>query len=347
MTLRTPLCEQLGIELPIVQAPIGPAALPELAAAVSNAGGLGMLSITWKPPSMISDEVRRTLALTTKAFGVNAILEFPSPEAIDAALELGVQVVSTFWGDPGLVHARIASAGAIHMHTVQSPEDARRAVDAGVDVVVAQGWEAGGHVLGEIATLPLVPAVVDAVDPVPVIAAGGIADGRGLAAALMLGAQAAWLGTRFVAATEAGSHGDYRERLVAAAAGDAVHTTCFNGGWPNAPHRVLRNRTLDAWEAAGQPAEPDRPGEGAAVASYDSGEPLPRYHAQMPLAEISGELSELANYAGQSVGLVHDVQPAADIIAAIAAQAEETLHRINDRGIATEARSTAPGPGAT
>jgi NAD(P)H-dependent flavin oxidoreductase YrpB (nitropropane dioxygenase family) len=146
----------------------------------------------------------------------------------------------------------------------------------------------------------------------------------------MLGAQAAWLGTRFVAATEAGSHADYRGRLVAASSGDAVHTTCFDGGWPNAPHRVLRNSTLDAWEAAHRPGAPDRPGEGATIASYGGGIDIPRYNAQLPLAGISGELSEMANYAGQSVGLVRDIRPAATIVEAIAAEAEEALRRFRD-----------------
>jgi nitronate monooxygenase/enoyl-[acyl-carrier protein] reductase II len=330
MKLRTPLCDRLGIQVPIVQAPIGPAATPELVAAVATAGALGTLSITWKPPATIIDEVRRTQSLTTAPFGVNAILEFPAAESIDAALSVGVPVVSTFWGDPATVHDRIADGGALHLHTVQSPDDARRAVDAGVDVVVAQGWESGGHVLGEIATMPLIPAVVDAVAPIPVIAAGGIADGRGLAAVLMLGAQAAWLGTRFVAATEAGSHPDYRDRLVAASSYDAVHTMCFDGGWPNAPHRALRNSTIGEWEAADRPATPDRPGEGARIASYDNGAEIPRYHAQLPLAGMSGDLAEMANYAGQSVGLVHAVRPAADVVREIVADAEATLRRFCD-----------------
>ncbi len=326
MTLHTPLCDQLGIRVPIVQAPMGPASTADLAAAVSNAGGLGMLSITWQSPDAVAEEVRRTSSLTAAPFGANVILEFPIEPRLDAALELGLPIVSTFWGDPATVHTRIAAAGAIHLHTVRSPDEARRAVDAGVDVVVAQGWEAGGHVLGEIATLPLVPAVVDAVAPVPVIAAGGIADGRGVAAVLMLGAQAAWLGTRFIAAAETASHPDYRARLIAAEPGDAVHTMCFDGGWAHAAHRVLRNSTLDRWESAGRPAAPDRPGEGDGIATWGEGAQFPRYSALMPLPGMSGELDELALYAGQSVGLVHDVQPAATIVGRLLAEATAALN---------------------
>ena len=140
------------------------------------------------------------------------------------------------------------------MHTVGSAEEARRAVASGVDVIVAQGWEAGGHVWGNVATLPLVPAVVDAVAPVPVIAAGGIGDARGVAAVLALGAQAAWLGTRFLLAEEMPIHEDYRRRLIAAAETDAQrYPNLYEVGWPDSPHRALRNSTAKAWEAAGRP----------------------------------------------------------------------------------------------
>jgi NAD(P)H-dependent flavin oxidoreductase YrpB (nitropropane dioxygenase family) len=130
-------------------------------------------------------------------------------------LREAVPVVSTFWGDPAPVSRRIRDAGALHMHTVGSVPEARHAADCGVDVIVAQGWEAGGHVRGTTTTMVLVPSVVDAVGPVPVMAAGGISDGRGVAAALVLGAQGAWLGTRFLAAAQAGAHPMYQDRLVA------------------------------------------------------------------------------------------------------------------------------------
>ncbi len=133
-----------------------------------------------------------------------------------------------------------------------SAEEARRGVAAGVDVIVAQGWEAGGHVWSMVSTLPLVPAVVDAVAPVPVIAAGGIGDARGVAAVLALGAQAAWLGTRFLLAEEMPVHEEYRRRLIAAAETDAQwYPDLYDVGWPASPHRALRNSTARAWEAAG------------------------------------------------------------------------------------------------
>jgi NAD(P)H-dependent flavin oxidoreductase YrpB (nitropropane dioxygenase family) len=255
----TPFCHRLGLTAPVVQAPVGGATTPELAAAVSNAGGLGMLALTWTAPASVRERIRATRGLTDRPFGVNVVLEWDQHERLRALAHEPPAVVSTFWGDPGpYVHA-IHAAGALHAHTVASAEEARRAVDAGVDVIVAQGWEAGGRVRGHVATLALVPAVVDAVRPVPVLAAGGVADGRGLAAVLALGADAAWIGTRFLLAHEANAHSEWRRAIQAATETSTVHTTLFDRGWPDAPHRTLRNSTVHAWERAGRPAAPDRP----------------------------------------------------------------------------------------
>ena len=194
--MSTPVCELLGIERPIVQAPM--AAVPRLAAAVSNAGALGMVTLTWSAD--VGAVVRETAALTARPFGGNFVLTEDHHRHVDQALEAGLRIVSFMLGDPGGYVGPVHDAGGVVMHTVGTAEEARRAVASGADVVVAQGWEAGGHVWGSVATLPLVPAVVDAVTPVPVIAAGGIGDARGVAAVLALGAQAAWLGTRFLMA---------------------------------------------------------------------------------------------------------------------------------------------------
>lgn len=165
--LQTSLCALLNIELPIIQAPIGGAATPALAAAVSNAGGLGMLPLTWHSPEGVRRVIRQTRQLTDRPFGVNLILQWPQEERLKVCLEEGVPVVSFFWGDPSLYVAAAHTAGSLVMHTVGSAVEARRVRDAGVDIIVAQGWEAGGHVWGQVATLPLVPCVVDAVAPTP------------------------------------------------------------------------------------------------------------------------------------------------------------------------------------
>jgi NAD(P)H-dependent flavin oxidoreductase YrpB (nitropropane dioxygenase family) len=323
--LTTPLCDRLGIRVPIVQAPIGSAATPQLAAAVADAGGLGMLALTWVTGQQAVDRIRRVRQLTDGQFGVNLVLDFPIDDILDACLGEGVPVVSTFWGDPARVTERVHAAGALHLHTVGTAEEARRVVDAGVDVVVAQGWEAGGHVWGQVSTMALVPAVVDAVQPVPVIAAGGIGDGRGLAAVLVLGAQAGWLGSRFLTAAEAATHEVYRRHVLAAAPQDAVYTRCFDGGWPDAAHRVIRNSTITDWEAAGCPAAQGRPGEGEVVAADRRGRPHLRYGDMIPAPGMTGDLEAMAMYAGQCVGLIHDVAPAAQIVASVASQAARIL----------------------
>ena len=306
--IETSLTRLLGIEHPIVQAPIGPCASPELAAAVSNAGGLGMLSVTWQAVEAIDRHVARTRELTGRPFGVNLILEWDQVDRVDACLAAGAGVVSFFWGDPGPYVEAVHDAGGLVLHTVATPSEAERAVEAGVDAVVAQGVEAGGHVWGEIAALPLVPAVVDAVDPVPVLAAGGIADGRGLAAALVLGAAGAWMGTRFLASEEAFAHVDYKGAVIAALPEDAVLCTLFDAEWPNAGHRVLRTDAVREWEETGRSAH--------------------GRSAMLPTPDLTVGVAGLAHYAGQSAGLVHEVLPAGEIVRRTAAGAREALARV-------------------
>jgi len=324
--LRTPLCDVLGIELPIVQAPI--AASPELAAAVSNAGGFGTLQGSWLSPRRLRETIRSTRALTDRPFGVNFCLDWPEEERLAAALDEGVDVVSLFWGDPTGLAGRVKEAGATLICTVASAAEARRVVDAGADVVVAQGWEAGGHIWGQVALFPLVPCVADAVAPVPVIAAGGVADGRGLAAALALGAAGVWVGTRFIASEEMPVAQLYRDAVIAASETDTVYGVVFDIDWPNAPHRALRNSTVRRWEEAGRPAPGERPGEGDTIAAWPSGDPILRYADALPKLGIDGDLEALALYAGQASGLVTGVLPAAEIVQSMAAGAEQVIHRL-------------------
>jgi len=309
--VTTPVCELLGIGKPIVQAPM--AAVPRLAAAVSNAGALGMVTLTWSEDA--GAVVRETAALTGRPFGGNFVLTEDHHRRLDQALEAGLRIVSFIWGDPSEYVEAIHAAGGLVLLTVGSAEEARRAVASGVDVVVAQGWEAGGHVWSGVATLPLVPAVVDAVAPVPVIAAGGIGDARGVAAVFALGAQAAWLGTRFLLAEEMPIHDDYRRRLVAAAENDAQwYADLYEVGWPDSPHRALRNSTAAAWEAAGRPPPGRRPGDGDVIARFATGEPIVRYEPAPPMVGTTGEIEALSLWAGQGVALATERQPAADIV---------------------------------
>jgi NAD(P)H-dependent flavin oxidoreductase YrpB (nitropropane dioxygenase family) len=328
--MQTALCKLLGIELPIIQAAMAGAAGPALAAAVSNAGGLGML-VPWRADlAAVRQQIRDTRALTSKPFGVNLNLEFPQEERLEACLDEGVRIISFFWQDPSTLMPRAKAAGATVLHSVGSAEMARRAVDCGVDIIVAQGWEAGGHVRGKVATMPLIPAVVDAVSPVPVVAAGGIADGRGLAAALALGAAGAWIGTRFLGSREATVHPRYRELLFQATEDDtAFLDELFDVTWPKAPHRVLRNKTVTAWEAAGCPPSGQRPGEGEVIGRSPAVGPIVRYRSFTPGPDTEGDIEAMSLWAGQSVGLVSKLQPAGDIVREIMGEAIAALRKLS------------------
>jgi nitronate monooxygenase len=319
--LRTQLCNLLGIEVPIFAAPMGFITGPELAAAVSNAGGLGIMSFSAKPPAVLRDEIRRLRSLTNKPFGVNVLLSGPhlpfSVEAVvDLCLEERVPVLSTFWGDPTPYVARAHAAGVKVIDQVGSVADAQRAARAGVDAIVAQGVEAGGHVTGEVTTMALVPRVVDAVAPIPVVAAGGIADARGLVAARALGAQAVMIGTRLIATPEAYAHPVYKQKVLAATEDQTVRTTLFGYGWPNAPHRTLRTPFVERWlseEARGSEQRPDEPRIGEMKIG---GQPVPllRFMGFPPTPDASGNLESMDFLAGQSVGLVKEIKPAAEVV---------------------------------
>ncbi len=287
-----------------------------------------MLSVGWRPLDQIRSVLRETRRLTSQPFGVNLSLQDePQDERLKVCLEEGVAVVSFFWGDPSPYIGAVHSAGSLVMQTVGSAVEARRMRDVGIDILVAQGWEAGGHVWGQVATLPLVPRVVDAVAPAPVVAAGGIADGRGLAAVLALGAAGAWIGTRFIASQEAAAHPVYKEKVLQAVETDTLYSTVFDGGWPDAPHRTLRNSTVLNWEAHGSPPSGDRPGEGEVVAARADGSPIVRYSSGFPGPTTTGDVEALALFAGQSVGLVSRLQSAHDIVKDIADEAVRTLQQ--------------------
>lgn len=330
--MHTPLRDALGVAQPVVQAPIGSATCPDLAAAVADAGGLGHLAVTWRSPERTREVVAETRERTDAPFAANLVVDpdaqaYDPDEVLDAALDAGAPVVSFSFGDPGEWVERAHDAGADVLVTVASAEEARQAVDRGADALCAQGWEAGGHLQSDVATSVLVPSVADAVD-VPVVAAGGLADGRGLAAALALGADGVWLGTRFVATEEAAVADAYRDRVAGAEETDTVRTELFDVGWPAQPHRVLRNSTVENWEAAGRPPSGERPGEGEAVGAYPWGTDIERYGDDLPVAGATGDLEAMAMYAGQSAGLTDDVCPAGEVVENVVDEAEATIDRL-------------------
>ena len=326
--MKTALCHTLGIAHPIIAAPMGPdLSGPELVAAVSNAGGLGLLQAQFCAPSRFRAEIHRVRALTDKPFGVNLLLHFPVEEQVAICLEEHVPVLSLFWGDPTPYVERAHAADVKVFHQVGSVSDARRAAAAGVDVIIAQGVEAGGHVAGEVSTLALVPRVVDAVSPRLVAAAGGIADARGLVAVLALGAQAAVLGTRFLASAESRAHPHYKQKLLEADEADTVRTILFGHGWPDAPHRTLRTAFVRQWlgqEGRGQESRLDEPVIGRTVIG---GQPLPvlRFMGFPPNSQASGDIDSMDLLAGQSVGLTREVKPAGQIVRELVEEAQQII----------------------
>jgi NAD(P)H-dependent flavin oxidoreductase YrpB (nitropropane dioxygenase family) len=329
--LRTPLCDRLGIDVPILCAPMGFVTGPELAAAVSNAGGLGIMSFSRNPPEMLRQEIRRLRDLTKKPFGVNLLLPVGVEAHVAVCLEERVPLLSLFWGDPAPFVVPAHKAGVAVIHQVGSVAEAAQAAAAGVDIVIAQGVEAGGHVRGEISTLALVPSVVDAIAPTPVVAAGGIADARGVVAALVLGAQAVSIGTRFLATTESTAHPLYKQKIVEAREGDTVRSTLFGYTWPNAPHRTLRTAFVEQWLADQQRGNEGRPDEPVIGETRIAGErvAVKRFMGFTPSVETTGDIESMALYAGQGVGLIREIKPAAEVVQELAVGAQRILR---DRG---------------
>jgi nitronate monooxygenase len=329
--LRTPLCDQVGIAHPIFSVGMAEVAGPELVAAVSNAGGCGVLGGAAASAAHLREEIQRLRTLTDKPFGVNLFLSLLQEGQIEACFEERVPLLVLFWGDPKPYVQEAHRCGTKVFIQVGSVEEATAAAAAGVDAIIAQGVEAGGHVKSTISLSTIVPAVIEAVHPVPVIAAGGIATGRGVIAALSWGAQAVSMGTRFLCSAEALVTPAYKARVVSSKAEDTVYTMLFDIGWPDAPHRVLRNKAVGEWEAAGRPASGQRPGEGAIIGTIDLGGTtieVPRYSAFSPLNSFTGDMEYNALYAGESCSLVNDIKPAGQIVQDVVREAEEVLEQM-------------------
>lgn len=313
--LHTRACTVLGIGTPVVQAGMSSFTSPELVAAVSNAGGLGILGALLRPAARLRDDLVRIRALTDRPFGVNHVLAHLDPEALEITLASRVPVISTAWGDPAPVVARAHAAGVRVLHQVATAAEASRAAAAGVDVIVAQGTDGGGHV-GFVGTLPLVPAAVDAARGVPVLAAGGIADGRGLAAALALGADGVLMGTRFLATHEAPIPERWKRVIVETPESETIRSGAFDRvvemDWPGAEVRAIRNLFLAEWS--------DRPDHAAARAA----ELAPRLMQSL----ASGDMQQFPPMAGQGCGIIGDVVSAAEVVRRVAAEAGAVLDRL-------------------
>ena len=303
--LSTAFTRLIGCHVPIQLAALPDIGTPELAAAVANAGGLGMVGLPLLPPEGVAELLDAVAAKTRGVFGANFLMPFLDRSCVEIAAAKA-RVVEFFYGDPDpdLITA-VHNGGALASWQVGSCAEAMAAERAGCDFVVAQGLEAGGHVRGTLALLPLLDQVLAAVH-CPVVAAGGIATPRTLAAVLAAGAGAARIGTRFVAASESAAHPRYVELLLQAAGEDTVYTEAFSVMWPNAPHRVLRS-CIDAAAALDVEIVGQLPTATGVM-------PLPRFAVVPPTRDTTGHVEAMALYAGQGVGAVTRVQPASEII---------------------------------
>jgi enoyl-[acyl-carrier protein] reductase II len=320
--LKTPVCDLLGIEVPIMQAAIWPATAPELVAAVSGAGGLGSIGAVFESAESIQTQMARVREITPRPFAVNHVVPLLDEAAFRATLEAKPAVVSFALGHPGELVERAHGAGAKVVHQVHTVGQARRAAELGVDVIIAQGSEAGGQgmALG-VGAMALIPQVAEAVDPIPVLAAGGVADGRGLAAALVLAAQGANVGTRFLASEEATADEGWKRTILGAESEDAVRFEAWEGIFPPAGGgayatvpRVLRTPFVEEWSGRTREARME----------------AERLRDEV-LSAIRGRTThELLPFTGQTAGMVHEVSPAGEIVERMVAEAERALARAEE-----------------
>ena len=324
--LKTRVSDLLGVEHPVLLGGMSTHTTPEMVAGVSNAGGLGILGCAGMSPQAVARNAEEMRALSDRPFGMNLLLFMANDEAVSAVLAASPSVFSTAWGFPqadlAALFSRAHEGGAKVSHMASTVAEAERAVEAGADVIVAQGTEGGGHV-GVMGTMPLVRMVVNAVAPVPVVAAGGVADGAGLAAALALGAEGVLLGTRFLASPESPLSADKKQAILDSDGHNTALTEIpdlISGRvWPGAYARTTRNRLIEDWMG--------REGE----LRYRRAEVA----ALVQEAHQAGDPDNSVMYTGQTAGLINDIQPVSAIVQNIVAEAEAILRQRLPRMLAS------------
>ena len=331
--LRTRITEQYGLKVPFINAGMAFIATVPLVRAVCTAGGMGMLGATAMPPDVLEAALRDIKAAHPACFGVNFIARFSGIEHIDVCVREKVPVVAFFWDEPPDEWlSRLRAAGSHIWFQVGSLDEAKTALERGAQGLIVQGSEGGGHNRAAAGTFSLLPAVIDAVPSVPVVAAGGIADGRTVAAALALGADAVWVGTRLLASFEAYAHPQYKDRVVAAGVADTARHLIFGPEFPDASTRGLRNRIVREWEGRDQPppykvvSESETPVIGQA-GFYGQQFPMQRFCGFPPTPEFSGDLEEMSLLAGESVGQSKRLMSAASIVDEMISGAEAVIRK--------------------
>ena len=315
--LKTALCDRLGIEVPIILAPMGTCTSAEFAAAVSNAGGLGGIGSLFRSTAAVKRDIDVVRRLTSRPFAINHIPQTLDAEAFRCTLEARPAVISFALADPGDLVRQAHDVGSLVMLQVTTVAQAVQAAERGVDVIIAQGGEAGGY-CGEVSTMTLVPQVVDAVSPVPVVAAGGIFDGRGIAEALMLGAVGVNLGTRFITSTEAPAPEEGKQAITAAKSEDAIKVDVINDisplpgseGFHTVP-RSLPTAFLDDWSGKREAARRD----------HD------RLRGQIVATTQAGRQHECVLWAGQTAGGINEILSVGEIMRRLIAETEAALRR--------------------
>jgi len=332
--LQTRFTKSFGVRHPIASAGMAFIATAPLVKAVCAAGGFGVLGSAGMPPEVLQSAIREIQKAGNSAFGVNIIPRFATAEHIAVCTAERVPAVVFYWDDPAQEWVSDLKSAKVRLaYQVGSVAEAKTKTDGGADLLIVQGSEAGGHNRSEAALFSLVPAVIDAIGgKLPILASGGVADGRGLAAALALGADGVSIGTRFLATPEAFAHDEYKKRVVAAALCDTARHNIFGPDFPDATVRGLRNAIVQEWEKRDDPAPykanpPEtQPIVGQAVV-YGNTMPMPRFLGLPPTREFSGDFDQMSLLAGESVGLTNDIRPAGDLVTEIAAAAEAILNQ--------------------